>query len=105
MGTAVHWRYAGSRLALLLCWPDASVWLAGESTYFLSVNRNKRSICVDINSEKGKAALLSLARECDVVVENFIPGKLHSIGLGYEHFKHVNPKIIYASISGMSSIT
>lgn len=72
----------------------------GESTYFLSVNRNKRSIEVDFATAKGKETVLKLAESCDVVVENFIPGKLASMGLGYEHIKAVNPRIIYVSISG-----
>jgi succinate---hydroxymethylglutarate CoA-transferase len=66
----------------------------------MSVNRNKRSIEVDFTSAKGKAVILKLAESCDVVVENFIPGKLASMGLGYDHVSAVNPRIIYVSISG-----
>ena len=80
--------------------PKSPLCPAGESTYFLSVNRNKRSIELDMASSAGKAALLQLAAKCDVVVENFIPGKLHSMGLGYKAMKAVKDDIIYVNISG-----
>jgi crotonobetainyl-CoA:carnitine CoA-transferase CaiB-like acyl-CoA transferase len=72
----------------------------GESTYFLSVNRNKRSIALDLKSEGGKAALWRLIETADVVVENFSPGTAARLGFGYDDVRGRNPGIVYASISG-----
>jgi succinate--hydroxymethylglutarate CoA-transferase len=71
-----------------------------ESAYYLGVNRNKRSIAIDFKSSSGRELILDLARISDVFIENYIPGKLNSLGLGYENLKAVNPKIIYTSITG-----
>jgi crotonobetainyl-CoA:carnitine CoA-transferase CaiB-like acyl-CoA transferase len=71
-----------------------------ESAYFLSVNRNKKSIALNLKTELGKKVLLRLVETADVVVENFRPGTLDRLGLGYEKLKEVNPRIILASISG-----
>ena len=73
---------------------------ARESTYFLSVNKNKRSITVDIKHEEGRRIVLDLARTSDVLVENYLPGKLASMGLGYEDVKAVNPRLVYCSLTG-----
>jgi formyl-CoA transferase/CoA:oxalate CoA-transferase len=70
------------------------------STYFLSVNRNKKSISLNLKTDKGKEILLNLIREADVVIENFRPGTLNRLGLSYEAMKEQNPGIILASISG-----
>jgi succinate---hydroxymethylglutarate CoA-transferase len=67
---------------------------------FASVNRNKRSIAVDLKSAEDKATVLELARSTDVVVENFRAGTLDRLGLGYDTFAEINPKIVYCSISG-----
>lgn len=72
-----------------------------ESAYFLAVNRNKRSITVDFKSSEGRALLHKLVAQSDVLVENFIPGKLSEMGLGWEDCRKINPRLIYASISGM----
>jgi formyl-CoA transferase len=72
----------------------------GESTYFLSVNRNKRSIALDLKTAQGRKLAARLARECDVVVENFRPGVMHSLGLGYEQLKEDHPRLVYCSITG-----
>lgn len=64
------------------------------------MNRNKRSVALDITGSAGREAVLALAEQCDVVVENFIPGKLASLGIGYEHMRARNPALIYVSISG-----
>lgn len=72
----------------------------GESTYFLSVNRNKRSIVLDLKTEAGRDIALKLVRESDVLLENFRPGVMESIGLGYEQLKAINPKLVYCSITG-----
>lgn len=74
--------------------------LPPESAYFLSVNRNKRSITVDLKQEHGRKIVHELIKSADVLVENYLPGKLASMQLGYEHAKQLNPKIVYASITG-----
>jgi crotonobetainyl-CoA:carnitine CoA-transferase CaiB-like acyl-CoA transferase len=72
----------------------------GESHYFLSVNRGKKSIVVDLKSEAGVALVKDLAAKCDVVVENYRPGVMDRLGLGYEALAAVNPRLIYCAISG-----
>lgn len=72
----------------------------GDSYYFQSVNRNKKSICIDFKSQEGKKIIYDLAKKCDVLVENFIPGKLDQMDVGYEKLKTVNPKLIYCAITG-----
>uniref|UniRef100_A0A665UF92 Succinyl-CoA:glutarate CoA-transferase n=1 Tax=Echeneis naucrates TaxID=173247 RepID=A0A665UF92_ECHNA len=83
---------------------DTRAWgppfVGSESTYFLSINRNKKSIAVDLKHPKGTQIVQELAAVCDVLVENYIPGKLHQMSLGYEQLSRVNPQIIYCSISG-----
>lgn len=69
-----------------------------ESTYFASVNRNKKSVCVDL--KKGKNIIHQLAKKCDVLVENYVPGKLSEMGLGYDQMKNIAPHLIYCSLSG-----
>jgi crotonobetainyl-CoA:carnitine CoA-transferase CaiB-like acyl-CoA transferase len=71
-----------------------------QSAYFLSVNRNKRGIAVDLKSEQGREIALRLAERADVVVENFRPGTAGRLGLGYDALSARNPRLIYASISG-----
>lgn len=71
-----------------------------ESTYFLGVNRNKRSLALDLASADGRATALELGRRADVVVENLKPGGMDRLGLGYQAVRAVNPKVVYASISG-----
>jgi formyl-CoA transferase len=83
---------------------DTRAWgppfLADESVYFLSVNRNKRSVALDLKSEGGKEALWRLIEGADVLMENFSPGTLARLGFGYEAVAARNPSIIFASISG-----
>ncbi|MGE3857037.1 MAG: CaiB/BaiF CoA transferase family protein [Dehalococcoidia bacterium] len=74
--------------------------IGGESGYFFSVNRGKRSIALDLRQEEGKAIFLDLIKEFDVLVENFTPGSMDSLGLGYAELSKVNPRLIYAAISG-----
>lgn len=74
-------------------------WIEGESAYFLSVNRNKRSITVDIKQEAGREILLELIRVSDVLIENMRPGKMEKLGLGDEVLRDANPRLIHASIS------
>ncbi|MGI8761549.1 MAG: CaiB/BaiF CoA transferase family protein [Jatrophihabitantaceae bacterium] len=71
-----------------------------QAAYFLSVNRNKRSVVIDLKDPAGAEALRSLARQADVLVENFRPGVAARLGLGYEDLSAVNPGLVYASISG-----
>ena len=71
-----------------------------ESAYFLSVNRNKRGIAVDLKSDEGRGIAQRLADLADVLVENFRPGTAERLGLGYEELAKRNPRLIYASISG-----
>jgi crotonobetainyl-CoA:carnitine CoA-transferase CaiB-like acyl-CoA transferase len=71
-----------------------------ESTYFLSINRNKRSIELDLKSDLGKEALWRLIESADVLVENFSPGTIARLGFGYEAVKARNPRMVFASISG-----
>jgi len=72
----------------------------GESSAFLAVNRNKRSIAINLKSEEGQEVFFDLARDADVLVENFRPGVTARLGIGYEVMKERNPRLIYASISG-----
>ncbi|KAJ2394266.1 hypothetical protein GGI23_004754 [Coemansia sp. RSA 2559] len=72
----------------------------GESAYYLCVNRNKRSVAVDMKTARGREIIIELAKRADVLVENFVPGKLAECGLGYNDLAAVNPRLIYASISG-----
>lgn len=75
-------------------------FIGDESTYFLSINRNKRSLAIDLKSDQGRAVVQQLARGADVVVENFRPGVAAKLGLGYEELSAENPGLIFASISG-----
>jgi crotonobetainyl-CoA:carnitine CoA-transferase CaiB-like acyl-CoA transferase len=71
-----------------------------ESAYFLCVNRNKRSITIDLKKPAGIEIIKSLARKSDVVLENFTPGTMDDLGIGYEALRALNPRIIYCSITG-----
>jgi len=71
-----------------------------QSSYFLFHNRNKKGIVIDLKDEKGLKIFKDLAKISDVVVENFRPGVMDRLGLDYETLKEINPRIIYASISG-----
>ncbi|MEV5709723.1 CaiB/BaiF CoA-transferase family protein [Actinoallomurus sp. NPDC052274] len=71
-----------------------------DATYFLSINRNKRSISVDLKTDKGREAVQRLADRADVVLENFRPGTAARLGFGYEELSARNPALVYASISG-----
>jgi len=72
----------------------------GESAYFASANRNKRSLTLDLKSDEGVDIIIRLARESDILVENFRTGTLERMGLGYKHLKELNPMLIFCSISG-----
>jgi len=72
----------------------------GESSYFFSLNRGKKSITVDLQTPQGKDIFLKLVKKVDVLLENFVPGTMKRLGLDYEVVKKENPGIIYASLSG-----
>lgn len=71
----------------------------GESVQFLSQNRNKRSVRLDLKSPLGRDVFMRLAQEADVVVENFRPGTVDRLGIGYDAVRAINPRVIYASVS------
>ncbi|MBW0508090.1 hypothetical protein O181_047805 [Austropuccinia psidii MF-1] len=73
---------------------------SGLSNYFISCNRNKRSITLNLKEKKGIEILKKLAETSDVLIENFIVGKMDELGIGYETLKNLNPRLIYSSISG-----
>uniref|UniRef100_A0A3B1KJE4 Succinyl-CoA:glutarate CoA-transferase n=1 Tax=Astyanax mexicanus TaxID=7994 RepID=A0A3B1KJE4_ASTMX len=83
---------------------DTRAWgppfVGEESAYFLSVNRNKKSIAVNLKDPEGAKLVTELATRCDILVENYLPGKLDEMGLGYKQLSQVAPQIIYCSISG-----
>jgi len=72
----------------------------GESAYFMSLNRNKRSLTLNLKTDEGKKLLKAFVKKVDVIVENFRPGTMEKLGLGYDVLKEVNPKIVYAAASG-----
>jgi crotonobetainyl-CoA:carnitine CoA-transferase CaiB-like acyl-CoA transferase len=78
---------------------DASFYTAG----FLSANRNKLSVTVDLKNEAGKGVVRRLVASCDVVYENFRPGVMSRLGFGYEQCARINPSVVYASASGYGS--
>ncbi|XP_071660864.1 succinyl-CoA:glutarate CoA-transferase isoform X4 [Patagioenas fasciata] len=83
---------------------DTRAWgppFAGtESVYFLSVNRNKKSIAINMKNSKGAKLIRELAAVSDVFVENYVPGKLAEMGLGYQDIKKIAPHLVYCSITG-----
>ena len=83
---------------------DSRQWgppfIGGISTYFLSVNRNKKSLGLNLKAEAGRKILWQLIERADVLIENFRPGVLEKLGFGYEAVSKVNPRTVYCSISG-----
>jgi crotonobetainyl-CoA:carnitine CoA-transferase CaiB-like acyl-CoA transferase len=74
-------------------------WIEGESATFMSVNRNKRSLAIDLKTEEGQQALRLMLRKADVLVENFRPGVMAGFGLDYLTVHKLNPDLVYCSIS------
>jgi len=72
----------------------------GESHYFLAINRGKKSVVIDLKSAEGLALAKDLAAKCDIVVENYRPGVMDKLGLGWDVLREVNPRLIYCAISG-----
>ncbi len=75
-------------------------FVEGESAYFLSVNRGKRSVALDLRGERSRGAFMRLAANADVVVENFRPGGADALGVGFEQVRAVSPRVVYCSITG-----
>ena len=78
-------------------------FMASESVFFLSVNRNKRSVALDLKDAAAIKKLRSLVRSVDVVVENFRPGVMERLGLGYASLRRLNPRLIYCSVSAFDA--
>jgi crotonobetainyl-CoA:carnitine CoA-transferase CaiB-like acyl-CoA transferase len=78
-------------------------WAGSEAAYYLCVNRNKRSVEADLKSAEGQALVRRLARGADVVVENFAPGTLDALGLGYADLSRDNPRLVFCSVTGYAS--
>ncbi len=74
--------------------------VGGDAAYFMSVNRGKKSITLNIFSKEGQRVMRALVPHFDVLVENYVPGTLTPVGLDYQRLKQVNPRLVYASISG-----
>lgn len=75
-------------------------FIGKESAYYMSLNRNKRSMCMNMKDEKHKAVFIEMVKKADVVVENYRPGTMEKFGLGYDVLKEINPGIIYVECSG-----
>src|SRR5204862_5565833 len=78
-------------------WPP---FAGGESTYFMSVNRNKKSVTLNLKASEGRDLLKRLAKKSDVLLENFRTGTMEKLGLGYATLSKLNPKLIYCAMSG-----
>ena len=75
-------------------------YIGDQSAYFLSINRNKRSITLNLRNPKGRDVFMEMARTADVIVENYTPGVTARLGIDYDSVKAINPGIVYCSISG-----
>lgn len=72
-----------------------------DSVYFQACNRNKKSVCIDL--KKGKHIILDLVKQCDVFMENYVPGKMDKLGLGYDDIHKIAPQVVYCSITGFGN--
>jgi crotonobetainyl-CoA:carnitine CoA-transferase CaiB-like acyl-CoA transferase len=72
----------------------------GESGYFMNVNRNKKGVTLNLKKPEGRQIFLDMVKEADMVVENYRPGVMEKLGVGYEVLKEINPRIIYGAVSG-----
>jgi len=75
-------------------------WVGDQAHYFLSINRNKKSVALNLKDESGRRVAQDLAKQSDVVLENFRPGTVERLGMSYEELKERNPGLVYCSISG-----
>ncbi|MGA8784771.1 MAG: CoA transferase, partial [Polaromonas sp.] len=71
-----------------------------DSMGFLNMNRNKRSVALNLKSDAGRELLLRMAKDADILIENYRPGAMKRLGLGYDVLKEINPRLVYTSISG-----
>lgn len=71
-----------------------------ESAYYMNLNRNKRGMTLNLKDEKGKEIFRNLVKDADIVLENYRPGVMEKLGLGYDELRKINPKIVYGSVSG-----
>ncbi len=111
------WVLAGPFASMILCDLGANVikiekppygdvarttgpYIGDESAYFFSINRGKKSVCLDLKKVEGKDLFLRLVEKADVVMENFTPGTMDGLGLGYEVLSARNPRLVYAATSG-----
>src|SRR5688572_2768903 len=78
-------------------------FIEGESTYYLAVNRNKRSIVADLANPEDRALIRRMALRADVLVENFLPGSLDRLGISLDELRHENPRLITITVSGMGA--
>ena len=96
----------GAEIIKLEPWPGGDdsrgnpPFVKDESMYYVSLNRGKRSIVVNLKEEAGKEVFRKLVQEVDILIENFRPGAMTKLGLNYDKIKHLNPKLIYCAISG-----
>ena len=79
---------------------ESAPFVNGESAGFMALNRNKRSLALNLKSDRGRELFLKLAESAEVIIENFRPGTMRDLGIDYETIKAFNPRVIYASASG-----
>lgn len=84
-------------------WSGCNTYKNGVSVFFLLANRNQKAISIDLKNERGVEIIHKMIQEYDVIIENFRPGVMDKLGLGYEQLRKINPKIIYCSCSGYGS--
>ena len=88
-----HFRAKGEKKA----WkPD----IGPMSNYYASINRNKKSMCLDLKQERGRAILLQLAKQSDVLIENYRHGTMEKLNIGWDVLKEINPRLIHATVTG-----
>lgn len=87
---------------------DIARWIGvavnGMSAFYLACNRGKRCIAVDLSTDEGRDIVLQMAADADVIIQNFRPGVINRLGLGYDAVREINPDVIYASISGYGPV-
>jgi crotonobetainyl-CoA:carnitine CoA-transferase CaiB-like acyl-CoA transferase len=81
-------------------WSLGDAWINGESVSFLAFNRGKRSLALNLKDPRGREAALRIIRSCDVLLENFRPGVMDRLGLGYQYLAEIHPKLIYCASCG-----
>ncbi|KAG8269283.1 hypothetical protein J6590_004577 [Homalodisca vitripennis] len=81
-------------------WGPPYVQGSNTTCYFVCLNRNKKSVCVNLKTTEGIKVIHDLAKVSDVLIENYVPGKLSSLGIGYEDLKEIAPRLIYLSLTG-----